>query len=161
MTKLLHITCLNSDDTGMKTQYIILNIRIRTEQNTATYQWDVEFAYMGTATTGGRTLQVRVILLPHSTTNFTKYFCCAVLVASHTSFITWWHISDRHLFQFLQQPWGTYITRFCLHHQYSLWPRIKECTTCLLVVSFRYIKSTVVHCKLKPNIKMIQPRIMF
>ena len=118
-------------------------------------------AYWRMDTTWGRTVQVRVTLLPHSTTNFTNYYCCTVLVSSHTSSILWWHISDRHLLQFLQQPWDADTTLFCWHHQYHLWPCIKECNTCLQVVSFRYIKTTVVHCKSKPNIKMIQLWIMF
>ena len=45
------------------------------------------------------TLQVRFILLPHSTRNFTNYHRCVVLVSSHTSSIPWWHISDRHLYK--------------------------------------------------------------
>ena len=35
-------------------------------------------------------------------------------------------------------------TCFWWHHQYHLWTCIKECNICLLVFSFRYIKTTVV-----------------
>ena len=43
-------------------------------------------------------VQVRLILLPHSTRNFTNCHCCVVLVSSHTSSIPWRHICDRHLY---------------------------------------------------------------
>ena len=44
MTEFLH---LNINDTWMKTQYIILNVRIRSEPNTATYKWDVRSCLLG------------------------------------------------------------------------------------------------------------------
>ena len=44
MTQFLH---LNNGDTWMKTQYIILNVRIRTEPNTATYKWDTGSCLLG------------------------------------------------------------------------------------------------------------------
>ena len=50
---------------------------------------------------------------------------------------------DRYLFQFCYSQGGTDTTGFWWHHQYHFRTCIKGCNTCLLVFSFRYIKTTV------------------
>ena len=64
------------------------------------------FVVRGTGTPGGRTLQVKDNVLPHSTSNCANYHCYAVLVSTHPSYMYWGHFFYRYLFQFCYSQGG-------------------------------------------------------